>query len=78
MNHYEPVTSLHHFISFAEGVEVGRCLVVVGDEVMFGWGPVLTATNRFRMGIMRGRRGTLRGDHAVGAGVWTSSWASGT
>ena len=26
--------------------------------------------NRYRLGIMRGRRGTLRGSHAVGAVVW--------
>jgi hypothetical protein len=55
---------------FAEGVEAGRCLVVIGDGVMFGWGPVLTAANRYRMVIMRGRRGTLRGSHAVGAEAW--------
>jgi hypothetical protein len=55
---------------FAEGAENERFLVIVGHEIMFGFDPVLTGTGRYTVSLLRGQKGTLRADHAVGTAVW--------
>jgi hypothetical protein len=35
----------------AQGVDAGRFLIVVGDEIMLGWHPVLTAPDRYAVNV---------------------------
>ncbi len=62
---------------FAEGVDAGQFLIFIGDEVLLGWAPVLTGLRRYTVSVLRGQKGTLRGDHAVGAEVWLVQLAAG-
>lgn len=55
---------------FAQGVDAGRFLIVVGDEIMLGWHPVLTAPDRYTVSVLRGQKGTQPRTHAVGAVAW--------
>lgn len=55
---------------FTEGVEAQRFIVICGDEVMLGFDPILAGSARYTISVMRGRKGTLRGNHAIGDEVW--------
>ncbi|MCA1995921.1 MAG: phage tail protein [Armatimonadetes bacterium] len=55
---------------FSEGVEARKFVIFIGNEIMYGFDPVLTAPGRYTISIMRGQVGTRRGGHSAGAAVW--------
>lgn len=57
-------------LTYAEGADAQRFLVFLGQEVLYGWDPVLVAPGRYTVNVLRGRKGSVKRGHEVGEACW--------